>query len=80
MKQGMGAIQQRKTPNGAKPFPPTSMGTAGGFDTTDSTRGGLRFTTFFNPHACWNWRREFHIKKVSQPRSRHGYCAPADLV
>jgi hypothetical protein len=28
MKQGMGAIQQRKKPNGAKPFPPTRLGTA----------------------------------------------------
>jgi hypothetical protein len=27
MGQGMGAIQQRKKPNGAKPFPPTRLGT-----------------------------------------------------
>ena len=38
---------------GANPFPPTRLRTAGGFDTTDSTRGRLRFTTFFNPHASW---------------------------
>jgi hypothetical protein len=28
MKQGLGAIQQRKKPNGAKPFPPTLINLA----------------------------------------------------
>ena len=28
--QGLGAIQQRKKPNGANPFPPTRMGTMSG--------------------------------------------------
>jgi len=42
MKQGLGAIQQRKKPNGAKPFPPTRLGTK---------RASLRFDQGHNPHA-----------------------------
>jgi hypothetical protein len=54
---------------------PTRLGTA------LALIGTLRYKVRrLNPHARWNWRREFHVNECLNPRSRHGYCAPADLV
>lgn len=56
--QGLSAIQQRKTLNGANPFPPTSMGTAGGSRTPDnpylvSEAAAATTGSISSPHTCW---------------------------
>ena len=68
--QGLGAIQQRKKPNGANPFPPTRLGTAGGSRTPDnpylvSEVAAATTGSISNPHAC----------RLLVTRYIHRYCA-----